>query len=657
LNSSCVFYDGDDLNPLSVTNGDNLTDVIIAINNYLSTTGSGLYTNVGTGAQMFKQVNVFSQAEFRTLVSSDNSLTFTQNDDEIDVVLTAPTPPLDVLLESVGGGEIDIYQGWNPVSERHEIKSLFEATVGEEFIYVNPSNPDALTQRGLTSPDIEITTTDDEIIIDTSTIAENIGGADDLYKGYNPTTNKHEFRTVRTDNTGIPVGEINPLDDVLDIRSITSTGGTVSVTKVGETINLETSGGGGAPDPNQGSTLAWAFNATFDYNTISPGDTLNLISANFYNLGVWTCVQKDVGNTFIDFESNDLGFALPSNLELGLNASLPIVASDIINITRLTTLDPNKIAIRVYKANGGSLTGITGIKIDVVARGFGDGGVVPPPDTAFISTWRTTSPLEQIELPYVSYGNYTGTINWGDGSVSPNNFANRFHTYANPGTYTVTIEGDIEGFTFGRNVVDPIISLTNKVRFMSVEQWGTLKIQVLIAPIGDFQDYFADCSNMTIPATDSLDLTNLVSLQGMFASCLSLTTIPGASGWNTSAIQNFNGMFQNAIQFNESGINSWNVAAATTMNSMFRDCVAFDVDLSNWSPSFVGDMNNFMTGKDSTNYSAANYDAFLIKLDSIPIQSNVTLDMGGIKYTAAGAVARADIIANNNWNINDGGLV
>ena len=61
----------------------------------------------------------------------------------------------------------------------------------------------------------------------------------------------------------------------------------------------------------------------------------------------------------------------------------------------------------------------------------------------FIATFRTTSANESITLPYVSNGTYSGTIDWGDGTVVENSYENRTHSYAVIGNYDVTVKGDL----------------------------------------------------------------------------------------------------------------------------------------------------------------------------------------------------------------------
>ncbi len=51
----------------------------------------------------------------------------------------------------------------------------------------------------------------------------------------------------------------------------------------------------------------------------------------------------------------------------------------------------------------------------------------PTPLPAFISIWSANT---TVELPYSPSGTYSGTIDWGDGNVTTNSYANRIHNYA-----------------------------------------------------------------------------------------------------------------------------------------------------------------------------------------------------------------------------------
>jgi surface protein len=205
----------------------------------------------------------------------------------------------------------------------------------------------------------------------------------------------------------------------------------------------------------------------------------------------------------------------------------------------------------------------------------------PPP--AFISIWDTTktsagsSNSSQVTLPYSSLASYTGIINWGDGNVSANTFANRTHTYSSPGVYTITIIGTVVGFA-------PFNNIGDKLKLIEITQWGNFALQ------GQFlQGYwFSGCQNLKLSAvTDTLILGITNDLTSMFSSCSSLTTINNSNNWDVSSVQFMNNMFYNCNSFNDSGLVSWDVSNVTNMNNMFYLNTLFNQDLSGWCVTLI----------------------------------------------------------------------
>ena len=199
----------------------------------------------------------------------------------------------------------------------------------------------------------------------------------------------------------------------------------------------------------------------------------------------------------------------------------------------------------------------------------------------FISVWTTTSPSETINLPYSPSGVYDGTIDWGDGSpTSINSYANRSHTYASVGTYTITINGEITNFNFGLN--DP----TNVTNLISVTQWGSCFN--IVSGLSAFED----CSSLTLTGvTDILDLTNVLTTENMFAGCTQLTTVNNMDSWDVSSVTNMNFMFSYCTNFDQP-LNSWIVSSVTSMVGMFLGCLNFDQPLNSWIVSGVTNMSN-----------------------------------------------------------------
>jgi surface protein len=222
----------------------------------------------------------------------------------------------------------------------------------------------------------------------------------------------------------------------------------------------------------------------------------------------------------------------------------------------------------------------------------------------FISVWRTTESDESISLPYSSDGTYSGIIDWGDGTTSPNSYANRTHTYATAGDYTITITGTIVSWSFGGSTFefDP-----NAPKIRSVVQWGNLQL-------GNEGGYFVGCTNLDLSAVaDVLNLTGTTNLRLMFAACQSLTTINRIDEWDVSNVTNMSGMFANegVMQFNQN-IGMWDVSSVTNMFTMFASSTAFNnggsSSINNWNVSNVTNMSSMFSGASAFNQNIGNWD-------------------------------------------------
>lgn len=199
----------------------------------------------------------------------------------------------------------------------------------------------------------------------------------------------------------------------------------------------------------------------------------------------------------------------------------------------------------------------------------------PTPTTppSFVSVWRTKSPSESIELPYNAGGTYSGTIHWGDGSISANTYANRTHTYATSGDYTVTVYGQLNRWSFYYNTP----SGNNKDKIISVLRWGPISFS--------YEAAFSGCSNLTLSAvTDTPTFTIGTATQYMFEGCTSLTTINNLNSWNVSMITSFLRMFYGCVLFNDV-VSNWNVSGSTSFQRTFDGCNLFNNGLA---PSVVG---------------------------------------------------------------------
>jgi len=206
----------------------------------------------------------------------------------------------------------------------------------------------------------------------------------------------------------------------------------------------------------------------------------------------------------------------------------------------------------------------------------------------FISVWRTTETNESISLPYSSDGTYSGIINWGDGTTSPNYYGNRTHTYATAGDYTITITGTIIGFSFDIDGDE-----SDRTKIITINQWGS--IQLGDGSSGGGNSIFSGCSNLNLASvTDIPNLTNLDGLGGFFQECTSLTSVNRINEWGVSTADGTPYMFSNTL-FNQD-ISSWNVSNVQFMQGMFNGATLFNQPLNSWDVSNVIDTINMFNG-------------------------------------------------------------
>ena len=78
-------------------------------------------------------------------------------------------------------------------------------------------------------------------------------------------------------------------------------------------------------------------------------------------------------------------------------------------------------------------------------------GAVSQQTPLFKFSVQTTATNETFTLPLMT-GTYNLTVDWGDNSavsyINAYNSANRIHTYATAGTYSITMMGRAGGFAF-----------------------------------------------------------------------------------------------------------------------------------------------------------------------------------------------------------------
>ncbi|MBU2902895.1 BspA family leucine-rich repeat surface protein [Maribacter dokdonensis] len=308
----------------------------------------------------------------------------------------------------------------------------------------------------------------------------------------------------------------------------------------------------------------------------------------------------------------------------------------------------------------------------------------------FITTWKTDnsgfSESNQIIIPTFEGEAYNYNVNWGDGSSSTNITGDGRHTYAVPGSYTISISGD-----FPRIFFDGSRSVSKDFgKLISIDQWGDVSWSSMASA-------FDGCYNLNMKAEDIPDLNKVTNLENMFISCSSLKDNESWNKWETGTITRMNGMFF-VSNFNSSignwdvskvesmqsmfklspynqSIGDWDVGNVTTMAEMFGD-TPFNQDISTWDVSKVVSMSDMFKNStfdqnisdwnisnledaefmfQNSKLSSTNYDLLLIGWSRRSNLNNaVNFNAGNSSFCVA-TDARQKLIADFKWVIKDAG--
>lgn len=213
-------------------------------------------------------------------------------------------------------------------------------------------------------------------------------------------------------------------------------------------------------------------------------------------------------------------------------------------------------------------------------------------------------------------------IDWGDGTVesfsNPTNSESARHTYAVPGSYTITIDrfNNPRGLLWiARNTIG------NTVWFMGYGHDNGIKEIVQWESTGYSQIGVGSCTLEKLPNHPPPNTTNLAGiLQGSinfnqdltvweeitpsnismaFQGCFVLTSIPPLDTRNCT---DFSRVFE-SCRLLEPDLSSWVTSNGTTMSHMLSDVVNFNSDITGWDVSKVTNFDRLFA-----NHALFNYD-------------------------------------------------
>ena len=89
------------------------------------------------------------------------------------------------------------------------------------------------------------------------------------------------------------------------------------------------------------------------------------------------------------------------------------------------------------------------------------------------------------------------------------------------------------------------------------------------------------------------DVSNVRTMNYMFAYCKELKSVGDISYWDVSNVTNMSFMFFMCVNLKSIGdLSKWDVSNVTNMKGMFRYCKSFNQNISNWNVSGVTDMGD-----------------------------------------------------------------
>jgi surface protein len=210
---------------------------------------------------------------------------------------------------------------------------------------------------------------------------------------------------------------------------------------------------------------------------------------------------------------------------------------------------------------------------------------------AFIMSVKTdnfgSSPNDSFAIPTYSGETYNYNVDCGNnGSIEHTNQTGSVTcTFGSPGTYQVAITGTFPRIYFAGG--------GDREKILSIDQWGSNQWSSM-------ERAFDGAINLTVPATNAPDLSNVLSMDFMFADATSLNQ--SLNNWDVSNVTSMQRMFSNATSFNQP-LNNWNVSNVVDIGGMFYYANSFNQSLSNWDVSNVTDTSWMFYGAHDFNQS------------------------------------------------------
>ncbi|SFN63815.1 conserved repeat domain-containing protein/Por secretion system C-terminal sorting domain-containing protein [Bizionia echini] len=263
----------------------------------------------------------------------------------------------------------------------------------------------------------------------------------------------------------------------------------------------------------------------------------------------------------------------------------------------------------------------------------------------FVTTWQVEDGDLQIQISDANNTSdiYNYSIDFGDGVVENNVTGDISHTFAQAGTYTVSISGVFPRIVFSNSLYN------SRLKIRSVEQWGDIQWKSM-------KNAFSGCSNLIINATDSPNLSQVTSLELMFRGATNLNQ--SLNNWDVSNISNMSYMFQYANSFNQP-LNNWDVSNVTNMSGMFYDANSFNQPIGSWNVSNVTEMSYLFYSATNFNQNIDLWDVSNVENMSLMFRDATSFNQSLNNWNVSNVTSMGEMFKNatsfnqplNNWNL------
>ena len=271
----------------------------------------------------------------------------------------------------------------------------------------------------------------------------------------------------------------------------------------------------------------------------------------------------------------------------------------------------------------------------------------------FITTWQTdnpgTSSDTQIIMPIDPNLNlvYDYNIKWEEVGNPQNSDSIMNITgidtieFLVPGTYRVEITGLFPRVFFnGRD---------DREKILTVEQWGDSQWTSM-------NSAFNGCSNLTIPATDTPDLSLVTDLNFMFSRATSFND--NINNWDVSNVTLMSNMFNGATAFNQP-LDNWDVSSVIDMSNMFNNASSFNQNINNWNVSNVTNMSNMFQTATSFNQPLTTWDVSAVTDMSLMFNSTSSFNQNINSWNVGNVMSMSNMFNSavafnqplDSWNV------